>query len=161
MFQPVKLLNSLSRLLEFHFSEFEISHLIKLTELCISHTYFSFNENFFQQTDGLAMGNPLSPILCDIYMHFVETKILELCQFSFWTRYVDNVFAIFKNVDSDPSQYLQILNSIDPHIQFTFEFENDGSLPFLDVLVTKTSSNFETSVFRKLNSVNLPPPPPL
>ena len=36
-----------------------------------------------------------------------------------------------------------------PNINFTVEHENDGKLPFLDVLVSKMNGKFITSVFRK------------
>ena len=46
---------------------------------------------------------------------------------------------------------LQHTNNQDPHIQFTVEPPQQGSLPFLDTLVTIEQDNtFSTSVYRKL-----------
>ena len=36
-----------------------VSQLVKLVELCLRKTYFQFQEDFFEQTDGAAMGSPL------------------------------------------------------------------------------------------------------
>ena len=45
---------------------------------------------------------------------------------------------------------LQHINNQDPHIQFTVEPTQQGSLPFLDTLVTTEQDNtFSTSVYRK------------
>ena len=49
-----------------------------------------------------------------------------------------------------PQALLQHINSQDPHIQFTVEPIQQGSLPFLDTLVTIEQDNtFGTSVYRK------------
>ena len=67
---------------------------------------------------------------------------------SLWLRFVDNTFVINKAKHSQ--DLLQHINSQDPHIQFTVEPTQQGSLPFLDTLVTIQPDNtFSTSVYRK------------
>ena len=144
------------RLHEFHYSDIEIREILSLTKLCVENTAFVFNGSFYTQTDGLAMGNPLSPILCDIYMHYFEEVLLSKFNFKCWLRYVDDTFVLVdKNFDR--SQLLSLVNSIDPCIQFTHEEESNNKLSFLDVLVSKNGSVFSTSVFRKPFSVSMPP----
>lgn len=94
------------------------------------------------------MGNPLSPILCDIYMHYFEVKLFEIFQFPFYVRYVDDSFVLV-DPHSDIGNILSIMNCIDSCIQFTFEIEVNYCLPFLDVLVSGTDVGFQTTVFRK------------
>ena len=67
---------------------------------------------------------------------------------SLWLRFVDDTFVINK---AEHSQDLLLhINSQDPHIQFTVEPTQQGSLPFLDTLVTIQPDNtFTTSVYRK------------
>ena len=66
-----------------------------------------------------------------------------------WLSYVDDTFVIQEAKDSQ--QLLQIINSHDPHIQFTIEEPNqDGALPFLDTLVSPGPNNtLITTVYRK------------
>ena len=52
---------------------------------------------------------------------------------------------------------LQTMSSIDNNIQFTYEIENNGVLPFLDTLVSRTEEGFSTSVYRKHFAVSLLP----
>ena len=52
--------------------------IIELLTLCLKTTYFSYEDSFYQQTDGAAMGSPLSPVVANIYMKFFEQKALEL-----------------------------------------------------------------------------------
>ena len=103
------------------------------------------------------MGNPLSPVLSDIYMHFFETKLFSLISLPFYVRYVDDCFVLLDPKLQTPDYILSIMNSIDPSIQFTYETETDNRLPFLDVLVSRNGSTFETSVYRKPFAVSLPP----
>ena len=61
---------------------------------------------------------------------------------------MDDTFVINKAEHSQ--DLLQHINSQDPHIQFTVEPTQHGSLPFLDTLVTIQPDNtFNTTVYRK------------
>ena len=63
-------------------------------------------------------------------------------------RFVDDTFVI--NRAEHSQALLQHINSQDLHIQFTVEPKQQGSLPFLDALVTIEQDNtFSTSVYRK------------
>lgn len=101
-----------TRLQEFHYSYFEIDNLISLTSTCLSQTTFVFQGNFFKMSEGLAMGNPLSPILSDLYMHYFEIKLFKLIQFPFYTRYVDDCFVLLDLSIQDINAILVLLNSI-------------------------------------------------
>jgi hypothetical protein len=54
---------------------------------------FQINDKFYQQNEGTAMGNSLSPFIADLFMSRFE-KELEYFP-SVWLRYVDDIFAIF------------------------------------------------------------------
>jgi hypothetical protein len=66
----------------------------------------------------------------------------------FWKRYVDDVFAIIRG-DGDPDEILHQANSISLTVKFTLEQEKDGSLPFLDIVITRRENKLENSVYRK------------
>ena len=50
-------------------------------------------------------------------------------------RYVDDTFCVIEEVNTGPS--IDHLSSLRPTIQFTMELEKDGSVPFLDTLLTR------------------------
>ena len=66
-----------------------------------------------------------------------------------WKRFVDDTFFILKKDKKE--EFLQHINSVDPSIQFTTEEQKeDGSMPFLDILVTPQEDGTLTSkVYRK------------
>ena len=47
-----------------------------LVEVCLSLTYFCFQGEIYEQTEGVAMGSPLSPIVANIFMEDFEGKAL-------------------------------------------------------------------------------------
>ena len=46
----------------------EVSDIILLLEFCLKDTYFSFQDQFYEQVEGAAMGSPVSPIVANLYM---------------------------------------------------------------------------------------------
>ena len=96
------------------------------------------------------MGSPIRPLIANLFMEEFEVKALSTCPHppSLWLRFVDDTFAITKAEHSQ--ELLHHINSQDPIIQFTVEPTQQGSLPFLDTLVTIQSNNtFNTTVYRK------------
>ena len=96
------------------------------------------------------MGSPISPLIANIFMEEFEVKALQSFPNppSLWLRFVDDTFVINKAEHSQ--DLLQHINNQDPHIQFTVEPTQQGSLPFLDTLVTIQPDNtLSTSVYRK------------
>ena len=65
----------------------------------------------------------------------------------FWKHYVDDTLTIVK--EGSINHILQQLNSFHPNIQFTFEIESSGRIPFLDILIIRKKSKIETTVYRR------------
>lgn len=79
-------------------------------------------ETFFKQIKGTAMGLPLSMIIADLVMQYVENKIIQKSDqaIKLNKRYVDDVFLVAR--DEDLPKILEIANSICSSIQFTIKF---------------------------------------
>ena len=131
-----------------------INHICCLLEFCLKNTYFKFNGAFYEQTEGAAMGSPISPIVANLFMEDLEIKAIRTSKTppKIWRRFVDDNFTIIKK--ENRNNFLQHLNSIHPNIKFTSEeMKEDGSMPFLDIPITPTEDgSLKTSVFRKQNT---------
>ena len=130
----------------------EVGDIILLLEFCLKNTYFSFQGQFYEQVEGAAMGSPVSPIVANLYMEYLEQKALSTAPHPtprFWCRYVDDTFVIHREVNKQG--FLQHINSVDPAIWFTVEDnKQDGSIPFLDTIVKpEVDGSLSISVYRK------------
>ena len=103
---------------------------------------FSFDDTMYRQVDGVAMGSPLGPVLANIFVGHCEKKLNleEHPDLLMYHRYVDDTFSITTTVESS-SNLLCCLNELHQSLEFTSEDEKDGRLPFMDVMVLKTTVN--------------------
>ena len=121
-------------------NRFEMKYLL---ETCTSDTNFNFNNKIYSQINGVAMDSPLGPLFADIYVNYLESKLMSRLKRNgilFWKRFVDDTFVIIKK-DADINKLIDILNSFDNNIIFTYEEEVDNSLPFLDIYITRLPPN--------------------
>ena len=124
-----------------------------MLRLATTQSCFIFNERYYQQEDGVAMGSPLVPCLANTFMSFHEENWLNNCPSEFkrvfYRRYVDDIIVLFKD-RSHFSKFQQYMNSQHKNIKFTIEEEADNSSPFLDVCRTRDGGKFTTSLYRKV-----------
>ena len=114
----------------------EVRDIIHLLEFCLKNTYFSFQDQFYEQVEGAAMGSLVSPIVANLYMEYLEQKALSTDPTPprFWCRYVDDTFVIHKEVNKQG--FLQHINSVDSAIRFTVEDnKEDGSVMSLGIVL--------------------------
>ena len=105
----------------------------ELLYLCTKSVHFSFDNNIYIESDGVAMGSPLGPTLANIFM--VELERSEIPgpvnnKLNNWRRYVDDTICYIK-VDSI-DYVLSKLNNFHKSIQFTVEVVKEGRISFLE-----------------------------
>ena len=57
----------------------EFRDIILLLEFCLKNTYFSFQGQLYEQVEAAAMGSPVSPIVANLYMGYLEQKSSKYC----------------------------------------------------------------------------------
>ena len=57
-----------------------VEHIISLLEFCLRNTYFSFQGRYYEQTEGAAMGSPISPLVANLFMEEFEKRPSALLQ---------------------------------------------------------------------------------
>ena len=116
----------------------------RLLEKITTENLFQLNSKFFKQTDGCAMGGPLSVTLSDIWMVKMENNIVMLHKPIFYKRYVDHIMNRRKKHKED--LLFKKLNDYHPKIKLTIEINPPK---FLDTEIIILNNEVVTSVHRK------------
>lgn len=135
-----------------------ILNICLLVDTVLRQNFCQFNNKFYSQISGLAMGSPLSPLLAEIFLSNLESKIETHPLFSkivCFFRYVDDTFVIFNGSSQELQILLTFLNSLNSSIQFTMELEVDGSIPFLDLLIQRRQNKLDFGIYHKPTSTDL------
>ena len=129
--------------------------LKKMLKWTAKKTVLQFNCSYYEQTNGVAMETPIAPLLADICMNWAINKTSKShAQPKVFFRYVDDCLAIFSNHE-EIKQFYQEINNIHTNIKFTYELEENGKIPFLDVFTAKRNQSFISSVYRKKTNTGL------
>ena len=107
-----------------------------------SQTHFIFNNMFYNQIDGVAMGSPLPPVLANLFLGFQKCNWLkeyDLNKSKFYLRYVDDILVAFGN-EQDSLNFLHFLNNRHPNIKFTIEKQINHHIAFLDVFISSINN---------------------
>ncbi|BHF82613.1 hypothetical protein SprV_0802575200 [Sparganum proliferum] len=122
-------------------------HLLEFLRYCIK-TYFTFSGQMYEQIKGTPMGSPQSGLIAELVLQRIEHLVFTKYHPKFWVRYVDDTFVVVKTTDIEHPK--ELLNSVDPNVQFMMEAETNNELPFLDVPVCRCKiGQPQTAVFRK------------
>ena len=54
-----------------------VKDIILLLEFCLKNTYFSFQGQFYEQVEAVAIGSLVSPIVANLYMEYFEHRALS------------------------------------------------------------------------------------
>ena len=142
LYKNQELLSNISR------NQFE-----KLVKAALCNNYFLFDGIVYQQVDRVAMGSSVGPSLANAFMAHYEQIWLNYFPDEFkpvyYKRYVDDIFVLFR-FPHHLEKFNEYLNTKHAYIKFTNEKEVNGSLPFLDVLISRNNKGFTKTVYHKL-----------
>ena len=120
----------------------------KLIFDCCTKSTFSFNDQLYEQKDGVCMGSNIGPTLANIIMTELEKEILtdlfENNTIKSYIRYVDDTLVMVKTSEIENVQAK--FNSFDKNLKFTVDRFDDGIIHFLDIVVDKNGS---TDIYTK------------
>jgi hypothetical protein len=130
-------------------SQLQAEDVMELLGICLTTTYLQFEDKFYQQKEGMAMGNSLSLVVSNIVMNTEET-VFDTADDkpAKWLSYVGDTVVVWLHGPATLQQFIHHLNRLRPTIKFTMQVEANDTLPFLDVLVMK-GPKLATKVYRK------------
>jgi hypothetical protein len=125
---------------------------MELVRLCAENPYFECDFGFFKQQGGTHMGGALSRLFADLIIeNKIEKKIQEDTKWSEiwdWVRLIDDTLSCW---DSEEifREFFAFLNTLHSGIKWTCEVEEEGKLPIFDIMIIRTLSGYDTTVYRK------------
>ena len=133
----------------------EKEKLTRLLEVATTNQLFQFDGQLYEQTDGVAMGSPLGPLMAYVFMCHLEDKLARDGMVpSLYRRYVDDTLARMPNTDA-ASDFLATLNGPHPSLKFTMELPSENTIPSIVIQIIRNGTEFETRVYRKPTSTGL------
>ena len=124
----------------------------ELLTLAMNETCFIFDGKLFKQCDGVSMGSPLGPHYANSFLSYHEQIWIEECPNEIkpfkYRRYVDDIFVLCRDREHH-EKFMEYMNTRHENIKFTEELEQNNTLPFLDVAVTRSDEGFVTNLYRK------------
>uniref|UniRef100_A0A803TIM4 Reverse transcriptase domain-containing protein n=1 Tax=Anolis carolinensis TaxID=28377 RepID=A0A803TIM4_ANOCA len=130
-----------------------------LLDIVLEKNYFRFQNQFYFQTFGVAMGSPLAPSIANLFMAHLENTILlnpslnmYYSNIIYYGRFIDDIFIVFKTTEAAVG-FSNWINTIHTSIKFTSHL-NLSHINFLDVTVYKHHNKLLVKNFRKPSDKN-------
>ena len=99
--------------------------LILLLKFVLQFNAFLFNDVLYLQEYGTAIGTKLAPVYANIYMSWLEKRILNAWKGrppDLWRRFIDDVFSIWSGTEAELLDFLRFINTFHHSIKFTAEY---------------------------------------
>jgi hypothetical protein len=136
-----------------HQEKHTTNQIIALLHTILQQNYFKFGDLIFQPQKGITMGSPISGIIAEIFLQLYEEKhlnqLLDGRGITFYTRYVDDIFIIYDTNKTTPDQILTYMNNLYPILAFTPTHEENNTINFLDLLITRQPPSISIDIYRK------------
>ena len=125
--------------------------LLRLAELILTLNRFSFGDNYYIQTNGVAMGIKMGPSYANLFVGFIEHQFFSQYHGpkpELYGRYVDDWIGATSSTKEELTQFITAVISFHPALKYTWEIF-DTSLAFLDIKISIEGNGLCTSVYYK------------
>ena len=119
------------------FTPKKLNFIMELLRWVLKHNYCSFNNKTYLQKKGTAMGTPTAVVYSNIFLYGIEKKLLPLYKPLYYTRYIDDIYAIFSNAET-AQLYVESFNAYCPSIKLeAVTIGRTGTILDLEVKLTQ------------------------
>ena len=129
--------------------------ILALLELNLNSNDFQFNDEWYLQVSGTAMGKKYAPSYANVDMAILEEEVLERAPKKplVFFRFLDDIFVIWTHSEEEFMEFFNCLNNHRESIKFTHNISKE-SVDFLDVTLYKGNkfkhhSTLDTKVYFK------------
>ena len=112
--------------------------LLQLIEICLTLNDFKFEDKFYLQVCGTAMGKIFAPQYANIFMAHWEARAMQNTTIKplFHCRFLDDIFNIWLHTMTQLHDYIDLLNSLHQSVRLTATI-SETTVDFLDTTVWK------------------------
>ena len=133
--------------------------ILESVKFILENNNLKFDNEYFNQIKGTAMGTIFAPTYANLTMGYFELTFYDICRNRFgedlgnfiyenWSRFLDDCETLLEENKIVPNDLLNILNSINPSIQFTMEYSKEA-IPFLDILIKRDNEKIWMDIYYK------------
>ena len=138
---------------------FSLEFVLDAIKIVLNNNVSFFDGHYQRQIHGCAMGSHDSPPYSSLAVGYIESVSYDTLQSSHGVvyadyfkrmlrRFLDDVFIKWKLSLGPPADMYNVMNNIDPMINFTME--SGSSVPFLDIMFTlRPNGSLATDIFYK------------
>jgi hypothetical protein len=138
------------------FTDIHLAFLMELLAFILTENYCSFNDVIYHQLKGTAMGTPTAVSYSNIFLFGIEHGILfGFYHHSYFTRYIDDVFAIFASIPLGQS-FIDSFNAFCPSITFeAVTLDRTGIMLDLEIslVATPTHDKITHKIYQKERNI--------
>uniref|UniRef100_A0A803JIM5 GIY-YIG domain-containing protein n=1 Tax=Xenopus tropicalis TaxID=8364 RepID=A0A803JIM5_XENTR len=138
-----------------------IDFIVSITQFCLTHNFFIFNNKFYLQQRGVAMGAAFAPTYANLFLGWWEAnwvfndELTHYTQFVLdWFRYIDDLFFLWTGTTELLEDFLHKLNENGLNIKLTHTYSTH-KIDFLDISIyIMTDGVLTTDLYRKPTATN-------
>ena len=125
--------------------------ITSLLELILKLNNFTFNDKFYLQTMGCAMGTKCAPAYANLLMReFEEKLLLPIIEHlsKMYLRFIDDIFILWSGSEDELKEFITLINSLHPSIKFEVKYSHT-EINYLDCTVFFDKDKLKTRLFVK------------
>ena len=147
-------------------SRFNKDFIMDALDLILNKNTFQFDNRYYIQVIGTAMGTKAAPSYATLTLAFLEEKLYNTMENKYgqatlqefkqsWKRYLDDCFVIWNKSWGNIEKFHSILQNLHQNIKFTME-QHPHQIPFLDIIIIKNElGSISTDIYRKPTDTQL------
>ena len=127
----------------------KVETIIRLSRFVMQNNYFSYNNQYYHQIRGGAMGSPLTLTIANCYMFFFERNIVKQVHNSggIYFRYIDDLFIAINWPIRHLIKQVDRWNKFDSNIKLSANISLHAD--FLDLHMKNQDGKLFTNVYHK------------
>ena len=116
--------------------------------IVLMNNFFVFNNRYFRQIKGVAMGTIVGPSIANLYIYTLEKKWLNIHNPLFFSRYIDDLFIMLFSKDKLQETITSLQNSFD-NLKLNIEYGEEVVFLDLKIKINKIINRLDFNLYIK------------